>query len=178
MAQPRRSFIAALTVASLGAALLPALAALPAAADEADDPKKRARLNRAAADAFAALMPAAPEDWRGGKTATDWRRDGGQARRRYRHKDGNEIAVSFEVRTRGIAYKKDLYDDPSKAAARGYKIVQFGTQKVLLRDSPVRREARVWLDGRILVLMAGKGEVSDFEMLVKAIDFEKLKKVK
>lgn len=177
-----RRLTLALTFAVAAAAALcgpTLLTASPAVAEDEIDPKKLRRLNRAAAGAFVTLMPAPPEDWRAGKTATDWRREGAQARRRYRHKeDGTEIAVTLEIRTRGLTYKKDLFDNPKRAAARGYKVLSMGNQKVLLRDSPVRREVRAWVDGRILVYMKGRGDVTVFEALVKAIDFDKLKEVK
>lgn len=183
MIQVRRLFIASLAAATVGAVLLPAFPMPSAHAEDRDkeglDPKKLRRLNRAAAGVFVSLMPAAPEEWRAGKALTDWRREGAQARRRYRHTEkGNEIAVSFEIRTRGLTYKKDMFDDPKKAAARGYKVVSFGDQKVLLRDSPVRREVRAWIDDRILIYMKGKADTAVFEALVKGIDFGKMKEVK
>lgn len=175
-----------LFAAGLCAALIASVTVMPAGvvmptakAAEKDDPKKRRRMNRAAAGAFATIMPAAPEDWRAGKTTTDWRREGAQARRRYRHKEnGNEVVVSLEIRMRGLTYKKELFDAPKKASARGYKVVAFGDRKVLLRDSPVRREVRTWIDERILVYMKGRADLAVFESLIKAIDFDKLKEVK
>lgn len=188
MIHVRRLFIATLATGAVGALVIPALVigAYPISSAHAEekgnqelDPKKRRRLNRAAAGAFVSLMPAAPDEWRAGKTVTDWRREGAQARRRYRHTEkGNEIAVSFEIRTRGLTYKKDMFDNPKKAESRGYKVVSFGSQKVLFRDSPVRREVRAWIDDRILIYMKGKADASVFEALVKSIDFGKMKEVK
>jgi len=138
------------------------------------------RADKATALRLAEFMPAPLEDWNSGKPRIGWLNGGGSARALYWSKKPGvgSYTITFEVRTRGIDYKKDLLKERKRAARRGYQFRKIAETVALVKTSLKKVEFRMWYKGRILVLAKGSAKLETIEEHLKKIDFEKLGGVK
>jgi len=144
------------------------------------DAAAQKKADRAAALRLAELMPAPMEEWNAGKPRIEWLNGGGAARALYWTKKpgAGNYTITFEVRTRGLEYKKNLLSDRRRAARRGYTFLKIAGTVALVRKRLKKIEMRFWYKDRILILAKGKVPLERLEEHLKTVDYDKLAGIK